>query len=297
MLPLTESRQPFGLQALGGVLGTAVVTLTVGAAVLVLVLAFLAERRGTGEPSFLTRIAVAEAARAGRPLWERFPFRIVLAGLALGLLGWRCLVAGGPLQDFAIDTAAVGLALALLGGVLAGALAHPPASVVAHEPDEIAHPVRAHRGVGPGRRAGAGPVSAVVVVVAGALALVTTPIATVWRLLAGGSAGNSTVAHHIVLAAVGAICLGAWGLLVEGRRAAAAAGREHHLRLDLAEVAAGCAALLGLSVMVDSGLPEVLAGAVGAVVLVAARIRGSAGAPVRLCWRRAATPRCGCWWR
>lgn len=277
MIIFARQVQPFGLSALGEVVGTVALTVAALVAAGILVAGFLAERRGTGRVSALSRWA-ARAADGRGPLWEPLPFGAVLAGLGLALLGWRALLAGGPVHAFGTDLVVLGLIAAMLGGVLAGALAHPPAMVAEHEPDQIAHPAPAHAVVRH-TRLGAGPVSAPVIVVAGLVALLATPVAAAGRLV-GGVAANDATAHQVVVTAVLVICAGAWGLVIEGRSAAAGVGVPRPRRVDVAEVAAGTSVLLAGSVLLDGGVPRVVVAAVGAVALVVVRARAGTGSAV-----------------
>ncbi len=305
-----SAQRPVGLMALGDAFVSVIVTLAAAAVVVVLVASFLAERRETGEPSFVTRWALRLAAPTGRPIWDRLPFLVVLAGLAVALLGWRALTGASAFPQAGVPLAAIGLAVALLGGVMAGAMAHPPRSVVEHGGGEIAHPTPAHRVVVRRGRLGAGPVGGALVVIGGALALVVVPVAATFRVMAGDAAADVMPAHELVVAAVGLITVGAWLLHAEGTVAAQRRTGARQRGADLAEAGAATAALLTLSVAVDSGLPAVLGGVLGLAGLLLVRVRAGAGAGLLavlgylvarlmvavLCWGFAA-PLVPLWWQ
>jgi len=273
---------PVGLPGLIGAVATAGGTLLLAAGAAVLVACYLADRRITGEPSFVSRFAVRVAGPDGSPIWEPLPFAVVLAGLLLALVGWRAGSAGGPLAGAASLVVALGIAVAVVGGVIASALAHPPVRVVGNAgldavSPQLGHPVQAHRVVSRRGRLGAGPVGAVLITGGGALALLAIPVATVWRALQGTAMGSFTPAGGVALAAVGLVSLGVWLLRVEGRRVSAStAGRA--TRLDVPEVLAATAVLLVLSAMTDAGAPPVAAGLAGVGALAVVRVRTGAGA-------------------
>lgn len=279
---------PVGLQGIGESLTAGVIVIIAIACVLTFVLSFLAERRTTGRPSFVTTYARRMAARTNSPLWERLPLVVVLAGLAIALVGWRSLNADSALQPFGLDLSIAGLAITMLGGIVAGALAHPPRSVADHAADDVAHPLPAHRVVTRRGRLGAGPIGGPVVALGAALTLLVLPFATVWLAVTGSTATTAIWPHDLVLVGTLACCLGAWLLHGEARRATRAArlnddagpaGRGGLLaRIDLANVACAATVLLGLSVVADSGMSLAVLGVLGALALVVVRLESSTGA-------------------
>jgi hypothetical protein len=288
---LSQDQQPFGLQSLFSAFPLAVFAVCLMFGTLLLVATFLAERRNTGEPSFISYHAARVARSLGRPLWEPLPYHVVLGGLALSLVGWRAITAGGPLRGLGDPLALLGLAVALVGGVMAGALAHPPAQLHL-DPDadpEIAHPTPAHRHVSRRLHLGAGPVSAVLIAGSGLAALVIAPVAIMMRLLAGNPSADASPAQAVLLSAVGLMCLGSWALHAEGLHAGPRRSGPRPTTLwsrltvvlpDAGEVAGAATALLGLSVGIDAGLPPAIAGTAGAVVLLVVRLRARRGSAV-----------------
>jgi hypothetical protein len=277
---LFAARHPVGLQAVSNAIDTAVMTFVILVSVVILVAGFLAERRTTGRPSFISRVAARWAGSTGTPLWERLPFRTSLVGLAAALVGWRISVGDGPLMSFGLDLAAIGLALSLLAGITAGALAHPPRSLEGHAAPDIADPAPAHRIITLRGRLGAGPIGAVLIGLGATVSLATHPLAAAWRFLQGTNPNSANPARDLILIAVGTICWGTWLLHGEGRAAGRSPsetnpGAGHHL--DLGEMAGATSVVLWLSVVVDSGLMVAAAATAAVVVLIAVRLRTTAG--------------------
>jgi hypothetical protein len=180
---------------------------------------------------------------------------------------------------------ALGLAVALIGGVMASALAHPPAKLEQHADDVIAHPLPAHttfghRRVLPGAF-GSGPVGAVAVLVGGIVALVGLPVAAMWRALEGRSLDGGVLAVQApLLVAVTAMAAGAWLLRAESRNAVAAAQGVPVRARDLRETAGAAAVLLALSAAADLDAPALVVGLAAAAALVVARARLGVGGAV-----------------
>ncbi|WP_088318290.1 hypothetical protein [Kineosporia sp. R_H_3] len=285
MVPTHAAGQPIGLEAILNSLGTVFFSVVVALAAGLLVLAFLGERAATGTPSWVSRVSARLATRTGGPLWEPFPLAVALTGLAVALGGWRAADAGGPLAGAGTMGLALGLAVALLGGVMASALAHPPAKVERHADDVIAHPLPArttfgHRRVLPGAF-GSGPVGAVAVLVGGIVALVGLPVAALWRALEGRSLGDGVLAAQApLLVAVTAMAAGAWLLRAESRNAVAAARGVAVRPRDLRETAGAAAVLLALSVAADLDAPVLVLGLAAGAALVVARARLGIGGAV-----------------
>jgi hypothetical protein len=271
------SSAPVGIQAVPVAIGAVIVTVAALSMMLVLIGTFLGERRMTGEPSLFSRLADGASSRTGVPVWTALPFAIMAGGLGLALIGWRAWSVGGP-AIIGLDLAIVGLSICVLGGVLAGALAHPP-QLTEDVPESIAHPVRAHLWH---RWFGAGPIGAVLVIVGGLAALLATPVVAVWRVVSGGAPEMSVPAHTIVVIGVVLATVGTWMVHIEGTRAARreATPVEPRWIPGVVEALGGAMVLAAMSVALDSQTPVAVVGIIGLVALILVRLRATVGAAV-----------------
>jgi hypothetical protein len=274
MGPLPLAGAVVGIQAVPVAIGVVITTVVVLSMMGIFVGSFLGERRLSGEPSVLSRLAVWAGKRSGLPLWAALPYAVMAAGLGLALLGWRVWSVGGP-DVIGVDLAVVGLSITVLGGILSTALAHPP-KLAQDVPGDIARPVPAHRWR---PRFGTGPVGAVLVLVGGLTAVLATPVVAVWRVVSGSPPETTFIAHSVVLAGVGLATVGVWSVHVEGARAARREGLESTASWvgRAMEVLSGAIILLGLSVALDSAAPVELIGILGLIALLTVRIRSAGG--------------------